>query len=174
MKKKNHFIWTLGLSFWIFYYLNYDIYLIFILGFLTAFLAPIPDIDIKIINFFRKLSKKTYFILYPIYLFVKLIFKHRTITHTIWFSGIFFMIAYYFVTNHYLDLILICIGFAIFLHIFEDSLTKSGVEPFFPVPIKIRLFDFSTSSQIDFIFLEWFGILIALSFPVFFFYGILY
>ena len=78
----------------------------------------------------------------------KIIFKHRTITHTIWFALIFYWI--YFLNIHIIvNYISLSITIGILLHIFEDALTISGVKPLYPIPLKIRFWKFVTNSTFD-------------------------
>lgn len=169
MLKRNHFLWTLGISPWIFYTLKLDLELIISLSILTAFLSSLPDLDQKIVKYFKKLNYKTFFLTYPIYLLSKLIFKHRTITHSLFIPIGLLFTNYYLVENIYLSHFLISLSSALILHIFEDCMTIAGVKVFWPIPINIRLAKFKTASNFDNSVLHTIGLIILLSFPFYYF-----
>lgn len=154
MKKINHITLSFAISLWIFYYiLSKNIYQTLIFSFLVGIFASLPDIDIKIINKSWNITKNTLFLFYPIHIIIKTIFKHRTITHSIWIAIILLLIIN-FIENNYLINILMIIILAIILHILEDSFTISGIKPLYPIPIKLRFAKFSTNSKIDFFLFE--------------------
>ena len=65
MKRISHLVWSLGISLWLFTFIfKTSIYDTLIYSFLVSFFSSIPDIDIKIINFFKNLNSKTFFITY--------------------------------------------------------------------------------------------------------------
>lgn len=169
MKKINHITWSFALSLWIYYYLfNQNILQTIFFSFFVGILAWLPDVDLRIIKLSQKLVLNSFFIFYPFHLLIKIIFKHRTITHTIWIPLSLFLINKYInvKSNFIFENIIMILIIAILLHIFEDSLTISGVQPLFPIPIKIRLWNFNTSSQIHFFILEVIGYLIIFGFIV--------
>lgn len=165
MKKVNHFTWSLALSVWIFYfYFEYNIFETIIFSLIVAMISWLPDIDIRIVNESRKLLKASFYLLLPIHFIVKTIFKHRTITHSLFIPIVLYLISLYLIENIYLDKFLIILSLSLFLHIFEDSLTVSGVKLFWPIPLKIRFAKFSTNSEVHFILLELIGYAIFFSF----------
>lgn len=154
MKKINHITMSFAISLWIFYYLlNQNIFQTCIYSLFVALLAPIPDIDIKIVNKSWILTKYSLFLLYPIHFIIKNIFKHRTITHTIWIPTVL-IILIKFIENQIVNNILIIVTLSLILHILEDAFTINGVEPIYPIPIKIRFAKFSTNSTIHFLIFE--------------------
>jgi membrane-bound metal-dependent hydrolase YbcI (DUF457 family) len=169
MLKSNHFLWTLGISPWIFHYLNFTIELITVLSILTAFLSSLPDLDLKIVKYFKKLNYKSFFLTYPIYIIVKLIFKHRTITHSLFIPIILLTINYYLVETIYLSYFLISLSTALILHVFEDCMTIAGVKIFWPIPYNFRISNFRTASKFHNNILHVLGIIILLTFPFFYF-----
>ncbi len=164
MLKKNHLTWTFALSLWIFYYIsNENIIKTVIYSSITALLSWLPDIDLKIVSAVSDWNKKSLFLLYPFYVCVKFLFRHRTTTHTIWIPLILMIIAHN--TDYYVIKVgILILALALILHIFEDSLTQNGVEPFLPIPIKIRFWNFSTTSHIHYVVLEFLAFLIGTSF----------
>jgi hypothetical protein len=165
MKKLNHFSLSFSISFWIFYFLfEQNIIITFFLSLFVALLSSLPDIDIKIIRSLNNLNKKTLYLTYPIILVFKLIFKHRTITHTIWLPAILLIFDIYTNFNFFIEYILKILYIAIFLHLIEDSLTISGIKPLYPIPLKIKLFNFSTDSKIHFLFFQSLSYVILFSF----------
>ena len=169
MLRQNHFLWTLGISPWIFYALNYDIIQIILLSFLTAFLSPFPDTDLKIVKYFKKLNLKTLYLTYPIYILIKLIFKHRTITHTLFIPITLLYLQHRFLENEILIALTISFSLALILHIFEDSLTIAGIKLFWPIPITLRLAKFKTSSKLHHNILLIIGFIFIISFPYYYF-----
>lgn len=165
MKKISHIIWTFALSLWIFdFFFHLGILWNLLYSIITAFFSFLPDVDIRIVNYLKKMNWKTLFLSYPLYLFVKTFLKHRTITHSIWFAlvflGFYWYVGYLFLFTFFL---------AIILHIFEDSLTISGVYPFFPLKLKLRLGWYSTNSTFDEIILNIFGFIIGFLFIIYYF-----
>lgn len=169
MLKRNHFLWTLGISPWIFHYLNYELELIFALSIITAFLSSLPDLDQKIVKYFKKLNYKSFFLTYPIYLLIKLIFKHRTITHSLFIPIAILISNYSYIENIFISHFLISLSLALILHILEDAMTIAGVKAFWPIPIKIRFASFKTASNFDNNILHILGLLILISFPSYYF-----
>ncbi len=165
MKRVNHITWSFGLSLWIYYFaFDFNLFITTLFSFFTAAFAWLPDIDIRIVNLSREIMYKTLFLAFPVYLFMRILFKHRTITHTLWLPILFFSVYFYFDLFFLFEDILLILGMAISLHILEDSLTVTGVQPFFPISLKFRFGDFSTSSTLHFIFLEIMSFLIVSSF----------
>ena len=165
MNKLNHFSLSFGASLWIFhYFFTNNVFAIFILSFFVAFLSSLPDIDIKIIKSINNYNRQTLYILYPITFILKIIFRHRTITHTIWLPTLLLLADIYMQSNFYTDSILRVLYIGIFLHLIEDSLTKSGIKPLYPLPLKFKLFDFSTNSKADITFVQLLSIMIVISF----------
>lgn len=163
MKRFSHIIWTFSISLWIYdLYFNLNLFENIFYSSITAFLSFLPDIDLKIVRYFHNLNFKTLFISYPLYLLIKIIFKHRTITHSVFFSLIFLVLYYFLNSNHYLGLLIFTFFLAIILHIFEDSLTIAGVQPLFPIKFKFRLFFFRTSSSFDEFIINILGLLILI------------
>jgi membrane-bound metal-dependent hydrolase YbcI (DUF457 family) len=169
MLKRNHFLWTLGISPWLFYYLNLNLELIFTLSLLTAFLSSLPDIDLKIVKYFKKLNYRSFFLTYPIYILVKLIFKHRTITHSLFIPISLLLLNKFIITNYYLSLFLFSLSFALILHVFEDCMTIAGVKIFWPLKYNLRLASFRTASNFHNSILHILGIIILLTFPFYYF-----
>lgn len=169
MLKSNHFLWTLGISPWIFYFLKLEIELIFTLSLLTAFLSSLPDLDLKIVKYFKKLNRKSFYLTFPIYLIIKLIFKHRTITHSLFIPITLLIINYFFIENIYTNYILISLSTALILHVFEDCMTIAGVKLFWPIKINIRFANFRTASKFHNGILHILGIIILLTFPFYYF-----
>ena len=187
MKKVSHIIWTFSISLWIYhlFFPEFNTIENILISLITAIFSSLPDIDLKIVNYFKKLNYKTLFLSYPIYFLIKTIFKHRTITHSFLFSSIFY-IGYYIFSNILnntilniqifslsinLSLFLAYLSFSIFLaitlHIFEDSLTVAGVEPLYPIKIKIRFARFRTNSSISQIIIDFVGFLIGVLFFIY-------
>ncbi|MFW6009324.1 MAG: metal-dependent hydrolase [Nanoarchaeota archaeon] len=156
MIKLNHFTLTLAISFWIYYFIfSINLAFTFLLSLITAMLSSLPDIDIKIIKQINSYNRKTLYLLYPITFLLKLIFKHRTITHSIWLPLFLLLLDIIFNFNNIIiDYSLRVFYIAIFLHIIEDATTKKGVKIFFPIPFNLRLFVFSTSSKINFLLIQ--------------------
>jgi membrane-bound metal-dependent hydrolase YbcI (DUF457 family) len=170
MLKANHFLWTLGIAPWIFHYLNYELALILILTLITAFLSSLPDLDLKIVRYFKKLNYKSFFLTYPIYILVKLIFKHRTITHSLFIPLAILIYVYLVQNNLYFEYFLISLSSALILHVFEDSLTIAGVQMFRPIQTKIKFANFRTASKFHNNILHVLGLIILLSFPFYYFF----
>ncbi|NQZ85635.1 MAG: metal-dependent hydrolase [Nanoarchaeales archaeon] len=169
MLKSNHILWTLGISPWIFNFLNYELSIIIILSIITSLMSSLPDIDQKIVRYFKKLNFKTLYLTYPIYIIVKLIFKHRTITHSLFIPIAILISVNLLQYNIYLEYFLISVSSALILHIFEDCMTIAGVKIFWPIPIKVKLANFRTASNWDNTVLHIIGLLILLSFPFYYF-----
>lgn len=171
MRKLNHISLTFAISLWIFYYFfNFKIIQTILLSTLTAFFSSLPDIDIKIIKKIKKLERKTLFLICPLTYFLKVIFKHRNITHSIWFFGIFFYISEFFLKNKYLILFTKTIYLAIILHIIQDSFTKTGIKLFYPIKFKLKLANFSTNKNSHFLFFQILAYIICLIFIFFILY----
>lgn len=135
-----HFATTLFLSFIIFYHiLSYNFLDSIFLSIITSLLSTLPDMDYKIsknienqIKFLK--STKLNIILFPYYLFIKflyIIFKHRGFTHSIYPIIIFLLLSE--------NIIFFILFLSFSLHIIEDSLTVSGIKPFYPFGPTIAL-----------------------------------
>ena len=171
MLRRNHFTWTFFISLFIYHlYFNYTISNTLILSYLTATISWLPDIDFKVIDALKTFEKKTLFIVKPITFFLKLLFKHRGITHSIFLPVfILFLAEFSFVDNLLIQTILRIFYIALFLHIFEDSLTIRGIKPFFPIPfgtIKFKIVN--TGNAIHFILLELIAYLMMINFYLFY------
>lgn len=143
MNKRQHMYVTFVLSLFLYYYyfkFNFNDTLIYSL--VTSLLAPIPDIDLKIVRFFNKIPTIIRAPLYLIELLVRSIFKHRTYTHNIFVASI--LLVLYQLYNSF---IYILIFNAIIFHIIEDAMTVRGVKPFLPINTKIKIMNFSTSNN---------------------------
>ena len=169
MLKRNHFLWTLGISPWIFHTLDLNIELIITLSLLTAFLSSLPDLDQKIVRYFKKLNFKSLYLTYPIYILVKLIFKHRTITHSLFIPIAILISINLLEYNLYLEYFLISLSSALILHVFEDCMTIAGVKIFWPIPYNFRFANFKTASKFHNNILHILGIIILLTFPFYYF-----
>ncbi len=186
MKKTSHLIWSFSLALWLYDSIfKINLIQLILYSLITSFFSVLPDIDLKIINYFKKLNYRTFFISYPFYILAKIIFKHRGLTHSFLFSGLFYGIYYFipkitnlnyfniFNSNSYIDLILnlniifLMISIGIILHILEDSFTISGVRAFYPFNFKFRLLKFSTNSILDEIILNFIGFLIGIIFIIY-------
>ena len=169
MKKINHISISFAVSLWVYFYLfSFNIFDTFIMAILTAGLAWLPDLDVRILNNLRDFTKKTFYLFYPIYFICKYIFKHRTWSHSIWLVGVFGFLSYFFWSvDFYFARVFLILAMAIGLHIVEDSFTVSGVRWFWPIGFKFRLGNFNTSSEIHFIILEFFAYLIFFGFLYF-------
>ena len=153
MKKEDHFYVTFSLSLFIyFYFFYYSLFLTIILSFLTAYLSWLPDIDIKVLKKIDKIKKKHrvfYFLFFPIFWLVKKIFRHRTITHTLWIPLLLAYLDLFDLFNEKIETILRIIYLSLILHILEDGLTKTGVRLFYPLDLKLKIPLFSTNKEID-------------------------
>lgn len=164
MKNWNHFSLSFVVCLWIYYYIfNFEMILTFSLSFLTAFLSFLPDIDLKIIFKIDQFNRDTFFVFFPITFLLKLIFKHRGITHSLWIPMVLFFIGE-FLLNDIFSLVFRVVYLALFLHIIEDSFTISGVEIFYPFSFNFKVFNLNTSSFSHFWFLEFFAYLIGFLF----------
>lgn len=165
MKKTTHFIWTLGISLFIFKYVfYYSILPNLIVSFITAFFSSLPDIDIKIIKKVQIFNRSTFYIFYILTIPFQLLFKHRTWTHTIYLPILFLFIAEFFTYNFYVQIICRILYLTLSLHIIEDSFTVSGVRLFYPFNLKLRIAKFSTNSFFDYLILNLVGFGIIISF----------
>ncbi len=126
---------SLVISYLLFYFiLGYDKFSSIILSIIVSILSTIPDYDYKIFSWANKqyvMLNKTFlkYILFPYYLIIIFMikaFKHRGITHSIFPIIFFIVLGYIFSPIFYL------ISLSIALHILEDSLTVSGIQPFYP------------------------------------------
>jgi inner membrane protein len=103
----------------------------------TAFGALLPDIDEPHSYIGRKLS-------FISELLKALNLKHRTFTHSIFFSLIIAVLGYL------INPVLYFVAFGSFMHLLEDMITNSGVSlfyPFYKKRIGIRLFDTATLAE---------------------------
>jgi membrane-bound metal-dependent hydrolase YbcI (DUF457 family) len=165
MNKVNHISWTLGLSLWIFYlYFDFSLVHSMIYSFFCASIAWLPDVDLKIIKKINEFNRSTLFLFYPLTFIFKILFKHRSITHSIWIPLCLFFISEYVLISGISRVILLIISLAIFLHIFEDTLTVRGVEIFYPFSLRIRFLRFHTDSKIHFYILEFCAYFILIAF----------
>ncbi len=155
MRRINHFSWSFAISLWLFLYVfKYDFAITFLLSLLVAFLSFLPDLDIVLIKKVDKFNKQNFYIFFAFVYIFKSIFKHRTVTHSIWIPIILFFLAEFFFFNFYLIIFLRIIYLSLFLHILEDACTVSGVRIFYPFSFSLRFFKLSTNSTIHFYFLE--------------------
>jgi inner membrane protein len=155
MRRINHFSWSFALSLWLFFYIfKYEIFISFLLSLLVAFLSFLPDLDIILIKKVDRFNRENFYIFFLFVYIFKSIFKHRTVTHSIWIPFVLFYFAEYFFLNFYLVIFLRVIYLSLILHILEDSCTVSGVRIFYPLNFNLRFFKFSTNSTIHFYFLE--------------------
>jgi len=149
MKKEDHFLLTFSISLYIYFFIYQNLKYTFIASFLTAFFSWLPDLDIKITKKIEKIRKKrkiTYFLMFPIFFMIKRVLKHRGITHSIYLPII--LIYLDLVTQDFLiSFFLKILYFSIILHILEDSLTKSGVQLFFPLNYRLKIPIFSTKNK---------------------------
>ena len=171
MLKRNHLTWTFSLSLFIYFlYFEYSPENTIILAFLTASIAWLPDIDFKILDILRDFDVKTLKIMRPLTYFLQFVFQHRGITHSIFIPTILFVLGeFVFTSSLFLQTIFRIFYLALFLHIFEDSLTIRGIRPFFPfskASIQFKLIN--TSSATHFAILEIIAYLIAINFYVYY------
>ncbi|MDT7890469.1 MAG: metal-dependent hydrolase [Candidatus Nanopusillus sp.] len=119
-----------------FYIFNFDKASSIIISIIVGLICIIPDYDYKIYNWANKQyeninkSKILKYLLYPYYLFILFLlklFKHRGFTHSIFPIIIFFFMGLLIMKIFYL------FSLAFLLHIIEDSLTVSGITPFYPI-----------------------------------------
>lgn len=135
MIAKLHFSLTLLLSFIIFYLLEGYVEAI-IISIIIASFSTFPDLDIKInsflnkiLSFLEKLDKIKIFIpIKKFFYYLSVLFTHRGITHSIFFSLFFIFLSIILQIK-----ILIYVGIAVIFHILEDMTTVSGVKPFYPL-----------------------------------------
>ncbi|MGC9133145.1 MAG: metal-dependent hydrolase [Nanopusillaceae archaeon] len=127
---------SLLLSYLLFYYIfSFDKISSIIIAIFVGIISTIPDFDYKIFKWSNKqylfLNKtKLKYPLFPYYLFILFlikIFKHRGITHSIFPIILFFLLGFFTIRLFYL------FSLAFLLHIIEDSLTVSGIQPFYPL-----------------------------------------
>ncbi|BFI73231.1 hypothetical protein YN1_2180 [Nanoarchaeota archaeon] len=119
----------------LYYIFNFDKLSAIILAIFVGFLSTIPDFDYKIFTWSNKqymfLNKtKLKYPLFPYYLFILFlikVFKHRGITHSIFPVLFFFILGFFIISFFYL------FSLAFLLHMLEDSLTVSGIQPFYPL-----------------------------------------
>jgi len=131
MIKRLHFSVSLVLSYIIYNFLSFDKLSSIVLSIITASLSSLPDFDYKIYSWANKKRifmerTRLKYILFPIYLFIIFlikIFKHRGTTHSIFPIILFLYLSLYFKPFFILFLSFI-------LHIIEDLLTVSGIQPF--------------------------------------------
>jgi membrane-bound metal-dependent hydrolase YbcI (DUF457 family) len=150
LKKEDHFLATLAISPYIYYFfifknLEYTI----LASFLTAFFSWIPDIDIKITKKIDKIKKRhkiIYFLLFPIFYLLKKVLKHRGLTHSLYIPLILIYLDY-LIKDFLLSFFIKILYFSVILHVLEDSITKSGVPIAYPLRYKIRIPLFSTRSK---------------------------
>ena len=159
MKQITHLIWSFGISLLLFMFIfKINFFFTLLFSFLVGFLSFLPDIDIKIINKIDKFNFKTFYVFWIFNYPLKLFFKHRTITHSIWFPLLFFCLGEFVFSEFILvSYSLRILYLALILHIFEDSLTVSGVELFFPFNFNFKLAKFSTDSFFDYWILNLIG-----------------
>ena len=163
MLRINHITWTISLSLFLYSYLfELNLFYTILLSLITGYFSSIPDIDIKIIKKLKKIDKKYFYLTIPFTILPRIIFRHRTITHSLFLPIIISTFSEIYIKNNILLYISRIFYIAIILHIFEDAFTKAGVKMFFPFQINIRFFKFSTQSKLDFLILQYtsFGILI--------------
>ena len=140
MISRLHFSLSLVLSYLLFYYLFYfDKISAAILSLIVAAFSSIPDFDWKIYSWSNKQlvllnkNKLLKLLLFPYYIFILLLnktFRHRTTTHSLFFTLILVLLGYFFFPIFYL------IALATLFHIIEDMLTVSGVPLFYPISKK--------------------------------------
>jgi inner membrane protein len=118
----------------------------------------LPDIDIRIIKKINKLKKRKkliYYLFFPFFWLLRVIFKHRTITHSLWIPFLLLIVdIYQLINNQILVSLIRVIYLALILHILEDSLTKTGVDLFYPLKVKLKVPIFSTSNEKDSIIIK--------------------
>ena len=151
MRREDHFITTYTLSLYFYTFLfNYSLLLTFVLSFFTAYLSWLPDIDIKVLKKLDKLRKEKkiiYFLFFPLIFLLRLFFKHRTFTHTFWIPFSLILLDLFVLDNGFLKLIVRIFYMSLLLHILEDSLTKTGVRPFYPEKFTLKIPIFSTNDD---------------------------
>ncbi|MEM4757743.1 MAG: metal-dependent hydrolase [Nanopusillaceae archaeon] len=140
---KLHFSISLILSYIIYFvFMDFDRYSALSLSIITAKFSTLPDMDYKISSWVSKQisileRKKIYYFVIPYYLFLKFLakmFKHRGITHSIYFVLLFLFLKFVFSNIFFI----LALSFA--LHILEDIFTVSGVEIFYPLSnFKVRI-----------------------------------
>ena len=172
MLKRNHFTWTFFISLYIYFlFFEYSPENTLILAFFTASISWLPDIDFKILDVLRNFEAKTLYILTPLIAFLKFIFQHRGITHSIFIPVILLVFGeFVFTQSIIIQTILRVFYLALFLHIFEDSLTIRGIKPFFPFSnqaIQFKLIN--TSSATHFVILEIIAYAMSINFYVYYF-----
>lgn len=169
MNRINHITWTLGLSLWIYHFiLLFGLLNSILYSILTASIAWLPDIDIKLINKINKFNKYTLYLLFPITVILKILFKHRRITHSLWIPITFYIFSHYlFHNNFFLQITFLIISLAILLHIIEDTFTIKGVDIFFPIPLNIRILKFNTHYKLHSYILETLACIIIIIFFLF-------
>ena len=169
MRKLTHIIWSFSLSSFLFFYLfDFEFFKTIIFSCLVGFFSFIPDLDIKFVKKIKRFNKKTFYIFSIITTPIKKIIGHRQITHSLFLPLIFFL--FYFVFRKYFfSYVFLILCFSIFLHIFEDCLTKSGVKIFYPFRFKLRLAKFNTFSEVHYLILNLIGLGFFILFLILFF-----
>lgn len=105
----------------------------------TALFSIIPDIC----HAGSKLGRK----IWPISILIRLLFGHRTVTHSIFFVILTSVLLYVLQVE---KIYIFSAIFGVLSHLFLDMLTPSGVTLFFPWQKKIRFpFKFKTGGIID-------------------------
>ncbi|MGV3244519.1 metal-dependent hydrolase [Staphylococcus sp. 11261D007BR] len=80
-------------------------------------------------------------------LFIKHMFGHRTLTHSLLFLAVIYFLLHILQTPLYYMIGIIC---GMLSHIILDMLTPRGVKLFFPLPIKVRFpLRFKTGGVVD-------------------------
>jgi inner membrane protein len=69
----------------------------------------------------------------PVSTIIKFLIGHRTFIHSIWPWAILFLLVYPFSKE-----VAFGIGVGYGTHLILDALTRSGVQPFHPIPYKVR------------------------------------
>ncbi|HIP66862.1 MAG TPA: metal-dependent hydrolase [Candidatus Nanopusillus sp.] len=140
MISKLHLSLSLVVSYLIFYYLLYfDKISAIILSLIVAAFSSIPDFDWKIYSWSsRQLvllnrNKLLKLLVFPYYIFIlslNKIFRHRTLTHSLFFIIVLILLGHFLFPVFYL------MALAVLLHIVEDMFTVSGVPLFYPISRK--------------------------------------
>jgi inner membrane protein len=69
----------------------------------------------------------------PVSTTIKLLIGHRTFIHSVWPWALLFLLIYPFSID-----VALGIGVGYLTHLLLDALTRSGVQPFYPFPYKVR------------------------------------
>ncbi len=99
----------------------------FIFFFIGLISTVIPDIDSNNSRVGRK----------PLFKILTAFNKHRGFFHSLFFGILFFSFIYFFVKK---EEIAFAFALGYFLHLFLDSLTKQGINLFWPFNLKIKGF----------------------------------